>query len=199
MMNEIPKVSPVEQDFIWVSEYMDGSYLSEFDFHTKTENNYYDIQRQKLLRYSLVGHNMKLSYEIFGGYFNLAGKMIEVVYKVGDKEYWITGQQKMYNDLISYKDAEAAINLMGSNGGVTSTITQFNFGYKTELEIDDVKFNFKAICKLPFNQPIYLNFWLVADQDLDGVFQIRRNGRVVEEIKAPLTADVGGEINWIIQ
>ncbi|EJW14000.1 hypothetical protein PAV_141p01060 (plasmid) [Paenibacillus alvei DSM 29] len=35
MMYEIPRVSPVAQDFIWVAEYIDGTYLSEFDFQTK--------------------------------------------------------------------------------------------------------------------------------------------------------------------
>ncbi|MNR12330.1 hypothetical protein D3C85_1286800 [compost metagenome] len=49
------------------------------------------------------------------------------------------------------------------------------------------------------DHPVYMNIWLVSDKDLNGVIQIKKNGKIVEEIYAPLKSNVGGEINWIIQ
>lgn len=191
-------ISPVNQDFIWMAEYMDGNHLSEFDLVTKIENNFYDIERDKLLRFGLIGHGIKLYYEVYGGIFKVAGQMIEVLYKVGDKEYYLTGQQAMYCDIISYKNAEATINLLSGGGEMNSQITQFNFGYKTNLNIDGINFNFKAICMIPYMQNAYMNLWLVADRELDGQVVIKRNGKIVQEIEAPLHNNVGGEVNWLI-
>lgn len=190
--------SPVNQDFIWLAEYVDGKHLSEFDLETKEENNFYNIERDKLLRFGLIGHGIKLYYEVYGGIFKVAGQMIEVIYKVGEKEYYLTGQQSMYNDIISYKNAEATINLLSGGGEMNSQITQFNFGYKTNLNVDGVNFNFKAICMIPYRQEAFMNFWLVSDQEVDGHLVIKRNGKVVQEIKAPLHNNVGGEVNWLI-
>lgn len=189
------KISPVSQDFIWVADYIDGTHYSEFDFATKQENPFQGIDRKKLLRFGLLGNGVRLLFEV-SGIFKLAGQMIEVVYKTENKEYYLTGQQIIYNDIISYKDAESSINLLG--GGVSNTsITQYNFGYKANLNIDDVNFHFKAICKIPHDEQPYMNFWLVANKKLNGVLQIKKNGRVIEEVHAPLDSGIGGEINWL--
>lgn len=197
MFSNVKAISPVEQDFVWYAEYSNGSHYSEFDLITKKENNFYQINQQSTIRFGLIGHNMKLYYETYGGIFKLAGQMLEFIYKVGDKEYYLTGQNQMYNDIITYKDAESSLSLR-ENVPSTGTITQFNFGYKTNLNIDGVNFHFKPICKIPRNKPIYMNFWLVADQDLDGTFIIKKNGFVVDQFEAPLTKGTGGELNWII-
>lgn len=191
-------ISPVEQDFVWLAEYIDGTHLCEYDLITKKDNHFYDIQKSKLLRFGLIGHGIKLYFETYGGIFKVAGQMVEVLYKIGNKEYYLTGQQNMYNDIISYKHAESIINLLNVSGNAKSNITQYNFGYKTSINIEGINFSFKAICMVPFNQPAYMNFWLVADKELDGSLIIKKNGRVVEEIKAPLVNDIGGEVNWII-
>lgn len=191
-------VSPVQQDFIWIAEYVDGTNYCEFDLKTKQENNFYQIKKNETLRFGIIGHSMKMIFEVFGGVFKINGQMIEILYKTEEKEYHLTGQQKMYNDLITYKDAESSINLLG--GGINSTsITQFNFGYKINLNIDNVNFNFKPIFKLPYGTPAYFNFWLVSDTNLNGIVQIKKNGKIVEQIKAPLKAGIGGEINWTIK
>lgn len=190
--------SPVSQDFLWLAEYMDGNHLSEFDVVTKEENSFYAIERNKLVRFGLFGHGMNLFFEVYGGIFKLAGQMVEVIYKADGKEYYLTGQQQMYQDIITYKHAEATINLLNAGGVSNNVITQFNFGYKTSLNIDGVNFSFKAICMIPYGNPVHMNFRLVADQNLDGVIQIKKNGRVIEEIIAPLAVGVGGEINWMV-
>lgn len=190
--------SPVEQDFIWLAEYADGTHLAEFDLQTTQENSFYEIKRNDIIRFGLIGHGMKLYYEVFGGFFKLAGQMVEIIYKVGDKEYYLTGQQQGYNDIITYKHAASSLDLLrGSKPNVV--INQFNFGYKTTMQIDDVTFNFKAICSIPFDEPVFMNFRLVADRELDGYIAIKKNGRIIEELKAPLAVGIGGELNWVVK
>lgn len=194
--------SPVGQDFVWLAEYVDGTHLSEFDFSTKEENSFYDIQKEKLIRFGLVGHGLKLFNEA-SGIFNLSGQEIVAAYKYDGKEIPLMGSiRHKYNDIIAYKDAESVTSIRpipGTGGTMVNRINQFNFGYKTSLHIDGVNFNFRALCCVPFNNSMYMNFRLVADQELDGTLVIYKNGLPVEEFTAPLSAQVGGELNWIVK
>jgi hypothetical protein len=189
--------SPVSQDFIWLGEYVDGTHLAEFDLQTGEENSFYKLQKEKLLRFGLIGHNMKLIAD-YDGIFSIAGVVVEVGYRVNGKYLPLTGHPgRHYSDVITYKDAES---MFVQGGGVTKPhINQFNFGYKANIKVDGINFNFKPIVKVPYNQPVYMNFWLVADQDLDGEFVILRNNREVCAIKAPLRKGVGGETNWVVK
>jgi hypothetical protein len=190
------------QDFIWFAEYLDGTSLVEFEQDCK-ENSFYDIDKSKLLRFGLMGNGMSLYYEA-DGVFKLAGQSIEIVYrdKATDKGYYLTGRQQMYNDVISYKDAEAFASFTGQGmvgmGDMKSNITQYNFGYKTSFAEDATKFNFQAICKIPYGQPVHMNFRLNADKNIDGILTIIKRGVVVAEIEAPLQAGVSGELNWMV-
>jgi hypothetical protein len=190
--------SPVNQGYVWVAEYFDGTHLSEFNFETREENSFHAIKPDQLLRFGLVGCGMNLYYEVFGGVFKLAGQMIELVYKTDKKEYHLTGQQKMYNDIITYKDAQMFISLDGRTH-TGPTITQYSFGYKEQLSIDDVEFKLKALCKVPIGGLVYLTIRLVANKALKGKLLIKKNGRIVEEIEAPLKPGVGGETNWEVK
>lgn len=194
MFSENIRYSPVNQDFVWVAEYINGSHYSEFDFSTKQENNFYNIKRNELIRFGLIGRGFKLYYEAIGGIFKLNGQMIEVAYEVDGKEYNLTGHQKFYNDIIAYKDAESVLTL--NSTGTKDHITQYNFGYKVGLKFNEVNFSFKPLFKIPFNKPMYLNFRLVADEDLNGFLLIKRNGFVVDRFRAPLQKNVSGELNW---
>lgn len=199
MINQFTQ-SPVEsQDFIWVADYSNNTFLSEFNLDSKKENSFYDIDKNNLIRFGLIGHGMNLYYEILGGTFKIAGQMLEFIYIVNGKEYYLTGQQQMYNDIIQFKNAESIFDPSGKNGSIGSTITQYNFGYKQNLNIHNINFNFKAICSIPYGKHVYMNLRLVADQDLNGILCIKKNGIVVTEIEAPLQEKVAGELNWIIQ
>ncbi|MBU7316164.1 hypothetical protein [Paenibacillus oleatilyticus] len=189
--------SPVKtQDFIWLAAYMDGTFLSEFSYDSQKENSFYAIEKDRLIRFGLIGYGMNFYYEVLGGTFKLAGQMVEVIYKTDEKEYYLTGQQMMYQDLIQYKDAEATLNLFEGAGATNSKITQYNFGYKQNLKIDDANFNFKAICHIPYGKPIYLSLRISADSNLNGRLCIRKNGLTIEEFDAPLKANVAGQLNW---
>ncbi|MFF2017215.1 hypothetical protein [Paenibacillus sp. NPDC058177] len=195
IFNNHSGISPVAQDFIWLGEYYDGTYLAEFDLTTGIENSFYSINKSKLIRFGILGHNYKLFFE-HDGVFNLNGAGIEVVYRHGEKEYNLTGHSGKFSDIITYKDAESTVNLAGGGGLTNTVINQYNFGYKSVIELDGVTFQFKATCKIPFGQAMYMNFWLVADKKLDGVLVIKKNNRIVEEINAPLRKGVGGEVNF---
>lgn len=199
MINQFTQ-SPVEtQDFIWIADYSNGIFLSEFNLDSKKENSFYDIDKINLIRFGLIGCNMNLYYEVLGGVFKIAGQMLEFVYIIDGKEYYLTGQQQMYNDIIQFKNAESNFDPSGINGSIGSTITQYNFGYKQSLNIHNINFNFKAICAVPYGKHAYMNLRLVADQDLNGVLCIKRNGVIVAQIEAPLESNIGGELNWIVQ
>jgi hypothetical protein len=191
-------MSPVEQEYVWYSENVNGEIYSEFDFKTKKENSFYNIDKKNIVRFGLIGEGKKLYYEINSGIFKLNGKMVEIIYKTDNFEYYLTGQNDLYRDLITYKDAESIITL-NKSGTSRSSIIQFNFGYKTNLEINGAKFNFKPIVSIPRNKNfVYMNIRLTCNQNLNGKLLIKRNGVIVEEIEAPLRKNVGGELNWIL-
>lgn len=195
--------SPVAQDFIWVAEYPDGTYLSEFDFETKQENSFYEIKRNQVFRFGLIGHGVNIYFER-DGVLHVAGRRLFISYLHDGKEVPLNGSFKFNvkdNDLITYKDAHAAGLVSGyeTRGGMSSTIIQYNIGYKVNLQHDRIHFHFKPIVKIPLNQPMMLSMWLVADKKLDGQLIIRSNGQTVFKAQAPLEPNIGGELNWIIR
>ncbi|MVP00795.1 hypothetical protein EDM21_14890 [Paenibacillus sp. N10] len=158
------------------------------------------MNRDQLVRFGLIGTGHSLYFEVNGGAFKVSGRMIELVYKHQDKEYFLTGQQQRYQDIITYKDVEFTFDPSGAEGNGQNHILQYNFGYKNELMINGIRFNLQAICKIPMDgRPMYFNFKLVADTSLDGQLEIRRNGITVDSINAPLSKNKGGEMNWILQ
>lgn len=199
-MQMIKKYSPVEQELIWISEYVDGTFLTEYDFITKKENSFYSIDKNKLIRFGIVGCGHKFFYEVFGGTFNIDGHMFEFVYEEGGKEYYLTGQNQFYRDLIQYKDAETMFDPTGSSSERSDVITQFNFGYKTSVDFEDVSFNFKAISCIPMFKGVpYFSLKLVSNRDMNGKIKVRHNCILIDEFDAPLKANIGGEINWAVK
>jgi hypothetical protein len=191
------------QQFMFFANYYDGTFLSEFDLaNDNREGNFNSIQKNKLIRFGLIGNGMYLHFES-DGVFKLLGQSFEIFYKEDDKEYYLTGRQEMYNDIIYYKDAEVfasfhngqIVNVENGNG----SINQYNFGYKASFQVEDINFNFKAICKMPFGQPVMLNLRLVSNKDMNGILVIKKSGKIVAEIEAPLESGIGGEINWQVE
>lgn len=193
--------SPVSQDFIWLAEYLNGTLLTEFNYSDKKENNFYQIDRNNLYKFGLVGHGYKFCFNVLDGIFNIAGKNIEIFYKTNNKIFNLTNTDNYYNDIIQYKDAISTFNPYNQNIKLKNNITQYNFGYKTKINYEDnnIQFNFKPIVKVPFNKPIYLTVWLVCNKNLDGYIVIKKNKITMKEIYAPLKEGVGGKVNWIIK
>lgn len=187
------------QDFMWVAEYKDESIYPEFNLETKTENIFYSIKRKELINYGLVGCGYKFYYSIDTGSFMLDGRKIDIEYKTDTKTYNFTNQNQRYDGIIQFKDAESNFNPLAGCGDLDGTITQYNFGYKTKLEFDDIEMNLRAICVVPYNDPVYMEFRLVSNQDLDGKFIIRRDGKIIDSFEAPLKANIGGLLNWEVK
>ena len=197
MFSNIKPYSPVqEREFVWIALYEDGSHLSEYDLLTRNENNFYSIDKSKLVAFGLIGHGHKFYYSAYGGYIHTPFGVIELIYKVEDKEYYLTGQDDLYQDIITYKRANTDIDLINNHS--YTQIVEYTYGYKKLLNIDDINFSLRVLNKIPNNEPVHLNIRLVADNELNGSLIIKRNGIIIEEVSAPLNKDVGGEFNWIL-
>jgi hypothetical protein len=203
MNNNIPLHSPVaNQDFIWMAAYMDGTYLSEYDFDTKQKNDFYTVNKSSLIRFGLIGHGMNLYFEVYGGEYKLAGRMIEVFYKdrKTNEEFPLTGHAlSPYNNICQCKHGESAINRNLIQGFANGEIVQFDFGYTKNLSVNGVNFIFKTICCVPFGRNFYLNIELTADKDFeDGLIIVRKNGTQLFELDAPLEKGVACSGNFIV-
>ncbi|SEF95100.1 hypothetical protein [Paenibacillus sp. UNC499MF] len=199
MFQTISPYSPVSQSLIWLAEYENGEIFSEYELDTKAEHSFMDINREKLLRFGQIGSGHKFYYEVSGGIFKIDDKIIELVYKHGDTEYALTGQQQSYRDVIAYKNMEFTFNPNGEAGNGTDQIIQYNFGYKAELHIESVQFHFQILYKIPTDgRSPYFYIKLVSDKTLDGELVIKRDGVVADTVNAPLTKNKGGEINWFL-
>lgn len=187
--------SPVAQPYVWVAEYLDGTHLSEFDYQTTEENDYYKILRNDLLRFGLLGDGCSMYFEVYGGVFKILGQMLEMTYVTDDKTYLLTGQPMMYSDIITHKDAEFIFNPKVEGSGYNA-ITQYNFGYKAKFSIDGVNFSFKAICQVPMTSIPMMEIKIVASESLNGRLHIKKNGRDFDIVDAPIKKNKGGHILW---
>jgi hypothetical protein len=199
MLSNIKPYSPTpERDFVWVVEYSNGTFLSEYDYSTKEKNDFNTIRKQDVIRFGLFGHGFKFYYETFGGHFKTPFGMIDFVYKTKDKEYALTGQNVFYNDLITYKRGVATFNPLYGQREASTVIDEYVFGYKQKLSFDDIDLNFKALFKIPFNAPMYMTIRLVANQDIEGILQIKRGGIAVDEIDFSLIKNLAREHDWMV-
>lgn len=88
---------------------------------------------------------------------------------------------------------------MRGEGAFTNSILSFNLGYKKKLDLGDMNINFQNVLSIPMNESAFMQIKISADKDLDGKLIIRRNGIIVDEIHAPLKADMSGNLNWTIR
>ncbi|MCU6710081.1 hypothetical protein M6D81_15395 [Paenibacillus sp. J5C_2022] len=195
--------SHVKQDFIWLSEHIDGTFLCEFSDDGKISNSFYDIDTDKLIRFGLIGRGMKLYHEVKGGMFNLNGQHIMISYidEENKEEYFLTGHNNRYDDIISYKNAftDGGITKNGSAVFTHPKIRKFNFGYKKKIAMNDILFHFQPIFCLPYNTSAYLDIKLVSSKDMEGKLRFYRSGHIVDEIEAPLKEGFSGNVHWNVK
>lgn len=186
----------VGQEYIWVAEYYKG-FDAEFDLDTLSPKSFYDIDKENLVRFGLIGHKEHLFFEVFRGTFNINGKRIDIAYEENDKIYRLSNQNRYYKDIITYKEAAAE----AFSGSVAkSTILGYYFGYKDSIMVEDVSFNLKIICSTPSGADFhYLQVSLSADRDLDGDLLFLSNEKIISSIPAPLNKGCAGSIDWVIK
>lgn len=203
MLNNINLIRPYciddSQDFMWVAEGIKGNLQSEFEIDG-SEIYFTEINKNDLLNFGIVGCGHRMFYEIPTGKFNINGDTIEIIYKTDEKEYNLTNNFVLYNDVIQFKECESLFNVARSDDHSTkTTITSYNFGYKVKLNIEDKIFNFKAVCTVPYNESAYINFRLVCSEDIEGKLLIKKNDEIITEFDAPLKENYSGEVNWIVR
>ncbi|WP_091014550.1 hypothetical protein [Paenibacillus amylolyticus] len=190
--------SPVAQAYVWVADYYDDTDLCEFDLLTKKSNNFYSIDKNKLVSFGIVGQGSQLYYNVANGVFHVNQDRFSISYVVGDDEYPLTGRAFLYNDIIQYKNGSSDANLNSRNmeGKFKNNIDCFNFGYKKSMSLNGVNINYQSILSLPNKQIPFLQIKITSDQDLIGQLVVRKNGIMIDKFDAPLKANHSGNINW---
>ncbi|MDQ0657520.1 hypothetical protein [Paenibacillus sp. W2I17] len=195
--------SPVSQAYIWIADYYDGTYLSEYDLQTQHPHRFYDINKEKLVLFGLMGQGSQVYYNVANGVFHINADRYSISYECEEQEYPLTGRTFVYNDIIQFKNGSSEANMagfsgQGNSGAFRNTIECFNFGYKKTMNLNDAQINFQCVCSLPLKESVFFQIKISSNLDLPGQLVIRKNGFVIDRIIAPLKANHAGIINWDI-
>ncbi|RXZ78217.1 hypothetical protein EBB07_29625 [Paenibacillaceae bacterium] len=192
--------SPVKQNFIWVAEFADGTYKTEYNLITHQPNKFQDIDKNMLVAFGLIGSGSQIYFDVGNGIFTVNKHRLMLSYQVGDIEYAITGRTVVYNDVITYKESVTDFEVLTKGAdSLQSRIMQFNVGYKKQMEFDDVNIGFQCVAGIPLNSSMILQFKISADKDMQGKLIIRRNGQIVDKIDAPLLGGHALHGNWTVK
>jgi len=198
--------SPTHQrEFIWFANYYDNTYLTEFSHSTLGENNFYLIDKNKLVQFGLMGHGYYFNFNALNGQFNINEKIIDFAYECNGNLYRLTNNNyTIFNDIITYKNVISDFNPHTGGAGqkLIGNIYEYNFGYKTRLEFDGgLVLNFSAICSIPttVDSPMYFTLKLTSNKDIDGKFLIIDNGKLAKEEQANLKAKTSGQMQWFVR
>jgi hypothetical protein len=192
------KYSPIpKQAFTWHGDLISGEHVAEFDYETHKPNNFYHINKNNLIKFGLVGRGSQIYFDVANGIFTINKHRFQISYVYDDTELPLTGRTYLYNDVITYKDAvsDAYPHIRGK-GTFQNTITQFNVGYKKQMELFGCNINFQCIASIPIEREMFFQVKITSDKDLNGKLVIRRDGLVVDKIDAPLKAGLSGMIDW---
>lgn len=195
-----PLYSPVqERDFVWIGMYPNGTSLSEFSFNTKKEHSFYELKKNELIKFGLIGHGLFPHFNTWNGVFYLEGNTYELEFRTEKELIPLTSAlNTSYHDVITYKDAECfnGLDVKSNNKNLTSFIYQYVFGYKTQIKYSNINFYLRVLFKIPLNKPMCLSIRLVPDQNLKGILYIRRNGIIVLEADADFKKNEAAELEW---
>ncbi|QWU14462.1 hypothetical protein SAMN04487895_101772 [Paenibacillus sophorae] len=196
------RYSPVKeaQNFVWVADYMDGTYLSEYNLDDRIKNDYYQIDKHKLIRFGLIGMGSQIYFDVANGIFNVNKNRIQVSYVANGVEYPLTGRAFLYNDITQYKRAWGDGKLLSktASGRIRNNIIEHVIGYKKAMDLANVNINFKNLLHIPQNKntPPFLEIKISVDKELDGELIFRVNGLIANKLHAPLLKNRAGVYNW---
>ncbi|WP_343216136.1 hypothetical protein [Clostridium mobile] len=200
-LNKFEKVHPYafssELDFMSVGEYLDGTFLFEFNPEKKTYSRTDEVIKDKLIRFGVVGHGVRTYFNALTGVFTFDQNKIEILYRTKDRDYILMGQDVKYNDIIYFKNAYSQMNYSGKS---STNFCGYNFGYKNQILYNDgTMLYFKPILNIPVDQPANFQIRLVSNKDMDGQIIIKVNDFKEYKLNAPLDKNVGGELTWFIR
>ncbi|WP_461614585.1 hypothetical protein [Clostridium sp. Marseille-QA1073] len=177
-----------DNGFMWVAEFTNGRLINEL------ENNSFDIDRKRLLNFGIVGCGVNLHYQIPTGIFDLNGRIVEF-FLVDDegKEYELTNTFNLYNDCICYHNYYADINTEDSS----SHLCGYSFGYKTKLDLMDLKLNFQPLLSVNHDDVPVFKFKLVSNKDIDnGKLLIKVDRKYIKSIPIKLVNNIRAEVQY---
>lgn len=185
------------QPFIWVGEYKDETIFSEFDLESGAENSFYEIEKEKLKYFGLGGRNHYLFFDCKNGNFNLGGINIKLKYETNQKEYDLTTQNNGdYSDIITFKKAHTDFD--PSARQTISAISEYYFGWKKEIDFENIVFNIEMLYCIPMGDKMYFRIRITSNKDIDGNIVLYTNEKTLFESEAPLKENIGGKINIIV-
>lgn len=186
--------------FNWGAEYLNGEFLTEFDFNTNEKNDFYSIQQHKLNRFGLFGCGLKLFYNLDGS-FNINGQTIELEYHLDGQVYNLTSSSAR-KDCITYK--KKSIDFHPDINQQYEELISIDFGYKTLLNYDGTQFYFQPIVSIPMpteteDGKIKIEIKMTSNYDLNGQLVVRSKGRIVNKVDCPLVRNHKTTIDWTVQ
>ena len=194
--------SPVaNREFIWVAKYADGSELREYDGELSEENDFYAIDKAKLINFALIGHNYTFGFANFGGAFNLKGNLYTFVLRdgVNGRSYSFNKDNIVYRDIIQYKSAFNDFNPFNKNVPLRGSVYKHSIGYKGKLSLDGCEFGLKFLLHIPFNEPVNFETIIMPDRDISGSLNILKNGKLFGDIKRDFEKDRHNKITWVLR
>lgn len=191
-----------QKDFIWVAEYTNGLLFPEYILENNVikQNSFFDIDKQNLLRFGYIGHGMNFYFDTFNGTIKINENEYTIKYiDENDVEYNFCNQLNVfYNQIIQFKNAASTFN-PASGGSNQERIEGYNLGYKENLIINGKEFSFKAIIRIPFNQPVKIEYRIVCKEQLKGNLVIMKNQFQKFDYPADLNVDEAYELSWIVR
>jgi len=194
---EVKPFSPINtQPFIWMVEYFLGDGLTEFDLNTQEPNPFQFIDKSKVKRFGLIGNGAKLFFNSNGGIFRLLGNTYQFAISIDNMNYPLNPLSHFVNDIITYKKAEAIMNINGSNLDTAPKIKGYYFGYKTQLTIKDMKFFIKPIISITEGQPLQIILSISCDKDFSGTIDFIKNDSKHFSYPISLKSNITSKIHW---
>lgn len=206
LSTELPKVID-DVKMIWVAEYKDGSCLFQRDLNKNTKNSFYTIQKEELRKFGLIGMGYNCYFDTFGGNYYINDRKINIRIITEDNIHFLTEQNLIYNDIITFIDASAPIDFSAAidqeseeniSKFTDSRIDAYNVGYKTKITSYGYNFNLQTLVKFPETDTPFMNIYLNTNKDLKGNLIVMVDNSLSLNTEIELKANHGGELNWTL-
>ena len=175
--------------FTWVAEYLNKSSLIE----NKVKSNFYEIDKESLLRYYYKGPII-MGFQVFDGKFFIqdsSGSMATIDIKL-QSDSSSTEITRPSTDIIQFKDASMATSFTGvQQGGSGMLVEALNIGYKWK----DETISAKIILSLSWLGSLTLSVELVSKDDFEGnlvINGVKNKIQLQAGISSTYTLDIRG-------
>lgn len=206
LSTELPKVID-DVKMIWVAEYKDGSCLFQRDLNKNTKNSFYSIEKEELSKFGLIGMGYNCYFDTFGGNYYINDRKINIRIITENNIHFLTEQNLIYNDIITFIDASAPIDFSAAidqeseeniSKFTDSRIDAYNVGYKTKITSYGYNFNLQTLVKFPETDTPFMNISLNTNKDLKGNLIVMVDNSLSLNTEIELKANHGGELNWTL-